>query len=61
LYDTVASEVAQYPVMLCLKDMTRHQGSVDKFLEASERAMKRMEIEDSQNFIALTTDNTTTM
>ena len=61
LYGSVASEVNQYPVVLSLEDMTGHRGSADKLLEASQKALKTMEIEDGQNIIALTTDNPTVM
>jgi len=47
--------------VLSLEDMTGHHGSADKLLEASQKALKTMEIEDSQNIIALTTDNPTVM
>ena len=54
-------EVNQYPVVLALENMTGYWGSVKKILATSQKAMDGMELEDGENFVALTTDNPTVM
>ncbi|KIK14928.1 hypothetical protein PISMIDRAFT_641921 [Pisolithus microcarpus 441] len=61
LYGSIAAEVNQYPVILSLHDMTGHQSSADRLLEVSELALKKMEIKDARNFVAVTMDNPTVM
>lgn len=61
LYGSLAAEVNKYPVVLNLGDMTGCRGSATGLMETAERALKTMEVEDGENFIAITTDNPTVM
>ncbi|KAH7920574.1 hypothetical protein BV22DRAFT_1107611 [Leucogyrophana mollusca] len=61
LYGMMVTEVKQSPVVLALQDMTGHRGTASNLVEASQMALKTMEIEDGKNLIALTTDNPTVM
>ena len=61
LYGSLAAKVNKYPVVLSLEDMTGCQGSATGLMEAAEQALKTMEVEDGENFIAITTNNPTVM
>ena len=61
LYGSLAAEVNKYPIVLNLEDMIGHQGSAIGLMEAAEQALKTMEVEDGENFIAVMTDNPTVM
>ena len=61
MYGTIAAEVQQFPVVLSLANLTGHCASLDKIFEVAVQALQTMELEDGQNFVALTTDNPTVM
>ena len=61
LYGTIAAEVQQFPVVLSLANLTGHCASLDKIFEVAVQALQTMELEDGQNFVALTTDSPTVM
>ncbi|KAG1742884.1 hypothetical protein EDB19DRAFT_1827589 [Suillus lakei] len=61
LCGSVATEVKQYPVVLVLEDMTGNRGNATNLLATSKKAMDQMEIGNSKQFIALTTDNPSVM
>ena len=60
-YMELASKINQYLIVLGLQELTSHQGSAEKLIEISQKAMDAMELGDGQNFIALTMDNPTVM
>ena len=61
LYGSLAAEINKYLVVLSLEDMTGRRGSAIGLMEAAEQALKTMEVENGENFIAVTTDNPTVM
>lgn len=61
LYGSVASQLGEPPIVLSLDNLTGHRGSADKYLETAKGALKKMDLEDGLNFIALTTDDPTVM
>jgi hypothetical protein len=61
IYGTVASQVSEEPIVMTLEDLTGKRGSADSILTTALNAMTSMGVRDSKNFIAVTTDNPTTM
>ena len=61
LYGSVAAEVKQFPIILSLDNMTGKRGNVPTLVEMMEKATNSMDIGDMRNFVAVTTDNPTTM
>jgi hypothetical protein len=61
LYGSVASQIGEDPIVLSLDDLTGKRGSAQTYLETAVAALKRNELENPTNIIALTTDNPTVM
>jgi len=61
LYGSVAAGVGQYPTILALDDMTGNRATAEGIMNATERAMRDMDLLDGMKFIAITTDNPTVM
>jgi hypothetical protein len=61
LYGTVATERREPPSVLSLDELTSSRGTAEKYLETTNGALKKMDLDDSRNFVALTTDNPTVM
>ena len=61
LYGTVAAELGEPPCVLSLDELTGSQGTAEKYLETMKGALKKMDLDDGKNFVALTTDNPTVM
>lgn len=61
LYGTVAAELGSPPTVLSLDELTGHRGSAVQYLETLKGALKKMDISDARNIIALTTDDPTVM
>ena len=61
LYGSVAAEVKQHPTVLSLDDLTGKRGNVATLIETTRRATSTMALSDMKKFIAVTTDNPTTM
>jgi hypothetical protein len=61
LYGTVAAEHGEPPSILSLDELTGSQGTAEKYHETKKAAIKKMDLDDGQNFVALTTDNLTVM
>ncbi|GLB43923.1 hypothetical protein LshimejAT787_1501070 [Lyophyllum shimeji] len=61
LYGSVAAEVGQYPTVLSLEDMTGNRATAEGIMDATEKAMREMDLLDGRKFIAMTTDNPTVM
>ncbi|KAF8192079.1 ribonuclease H-like domain-containing protein [Pholiota molesta] len=57
----VAAQVAEYPSILSLEDMTGSRATADGIMDAAEKALQAMDLADGRNFIAMTTDNPTVM
>jgi hypothetical protein len=61
LYGTVAAECGEPPSILSLDELTGSWGTAEKYLETTKGALKKMDLHDGRNFVALTTDNPTVM
>ena len=61
LYGTVAAEHGEPPSVLSLDELTGSRGTAEKYLETTKAALKKMDLDDGRNFVALTTDNPTVM
>ena len=61
LYGTVAAEHGEPPSILSLDELTGSQGTAEKYHETKKAAIKKMDLDDGRNFVALTTDNPTVM
>ncbi|KAJ6602664.1 hypothetical protein DFH09DRAFT_1125301, partial [Mycena vulgaris] len=61
LYGTVGAGMDEYPSLISLDNMTGNRGSADQYLETITGGLKKMDIGDAKNVIALTTDNPTVM
>ena len=61
LYGTVAAERGEPPCVLSLDELTGSRGTAEKYLETTKGALKKMDLDDGLNFVALTTDNPTVM
>ena len=61
LYGSIAAEVKQHPIVLSLDDLTGQRGNVPTLLETTRRATSAMNVGDMKKFIAVTTDNPTSM
>ena len=61
LYGTVAAERGEPPSVLSLDELTGSRGTAEKYLETTKAALKKMDLDDGRNFVALTTDNPTVM
>jgi hypothetical protein len=61
IYGTVASQVGEEPIVMSLNDITGKRGSADVILANAKKALSVMQVDDGKNFIALCTDNPTTM
>ena len=61
LYGTVAAKRGEPPSVLSLDELTGSWGTAEKYLETTKAALKKMDLDDGQNFVALTTDNLTVM
>lgn len=61
LYGSVAAEVKQFPIVLGLDELTGLRGNVPTLVQTTEKATENMGVGDMKKFIAITTDNPTTM
>jgi hypothetical protein len=61
LYGTIAAEQGELLCVLSLDELTGDRGTAQKYLETTKGALKKMDLDDGLNFIALTTDNPTVM
>jgi hypothetical protein len=61
IYGTVASQVDEEPIVMSLDNLTGKRGSADVILDTAKRALSVMQVDDGKNFIAVCTDNPTTM
>ena len=61
LYGTVAAERGEPPSVLSLDELTGSRGTAEKYLETTKAALKKMDLDDGRNFVALTTNNPTVM
>ncbi|KAL1725142.1 ribonuclease H-like domain-containing protein [Schizophyllum commune] len=61
LYGSVAAQVDCFPVILSLKDCTGERGTAVNTLRTMKESLQKMNVEDGKNFVALVTDNPTTM
>ncbi|VDC01418.1 unnamed protein product [Peniophora sp. CBMAI 1063] len=61
LYGSVAAQVNEYPSMLALEDMTGKRATAENVLVVMKNALRKMGLDDGRAFIALVTDNPTTM
>nr|GAT42637.1 predicted protein [Mycena chlorophos] len=61
IYGVVAAAMEEAPTLMALNDVTGARGNAQKYLDVAVAALKVIGIPDAKNFIALTTDNPTTM
>ncbi|KAJ6548592.1 ribonuclease H-like domain-containing protein [Mycena capillaripes] len=61
IYGVVAAGIDKFPILMSLNDLTGERGNAAKCLEVACDALKLMGVPEARNFIALTTDNPTTM
>ncbi|KAK7051930.1 DUF659 domain-containing protein [Favolaschia claudopus] len=61
IYGVVAAGVGMFPILMGLHDITGERGNAAKCLEIATDSLKLMGVPEGRNFIALTTDNPTTM
>lgn len=61
LYGTVAAQLGTPPTVLSLDELTGHRGSAVKYLETLKGALKKMDMSEARNIIALCTDDPTVM
>jgi hypothetical protein len=61
LYGTVAAERGEPPSMLSLDELTGSWDTAEKYIETTKGALKKMDLDDGQNFVVLTADNLTVM
>jgi len=57
----VAAELGTPPIVLSLDELMGHQGTAETYLETVKGALKKMDMEDGKNVIALTTDDPNVM
>jgi hypothetical protein len=60
-YETVAAELGALPTVLSLDELMGLRGTAEKYLETTKGALKKMDMEDAKNIIALTTDDPNVM
>ncbi|KAJ7666864.1 ribonuclease H-like domain-containing protein [Mycena polygramma] len=61
VYGVLAAGVDMFPILMSLNDLSGDRGNADKCLDVAVSALEVMGVPDGRNFIALTTDNPTTM
>jgi hypothetical protein len=61
LYGIVAAELGTPPTVLSLDKLTGLRGTAETYLETVKGALKKMNMEDAKNVIALTTDDPNVM
>ncbi|KAF7344781.1 DUF659 domain-containing protein [Mycena venus] len=61
IYGCVAAGIDTFPIIMSQDDLTGERGNADKCLDIAVSTLKLMGVPDAKNFIALTTDNPTTM
>ncbi|KAL1685827.1 ribonuclease H-like domain-containing protein [Schizophyllum commune] len=61
LYGSVAAQVDSFPVILALEDCTGERGTAVNVLKTMRSSLEMMKIDNGLNFVALVTDNPTTM
>ncbi|KAJ7229317.1 ribonuclease H-like domain-containing protein, partial [Mycena haematopus] len=61
IYGCVAAAINISPIIMSLDDLTGERGNADKCLDIAVNSLKLMGDPDGKKFIALTTDNPTTM
>ncbi|KAJ7120599.1 ribonuclease H-like domain-containing protein, partial [Mycena crocata] len=61
VYGVVAAGMGMFPILMSLNDLTGERGNAVKCLDVAVDALKFMGVPEARNFIALTTDNPTTM
>ncbi|VDB95632.1 unnamed protein product [Peniophora sp. CBMAI 1063] len=61
LYGSLAARVGEFPTLLSLEDLTGGRATASGLLDVMKRALAHMDQESGENFIAVTTDNPTTM
>ncbi|KAF7333350.1 DUF659 domain-containing protein [Mycena venus] len=61
IYGVVAAAIDSFPIIMSLDDLTGERGNAAKCLDIAIKSLELMGVPDGRNFIALTTDNPTTM
>ena len=61
LYGSVAAEVGKPSIMMGLENLTGQRATADRLVDVTKNALAQLEVEDPHQFIAVTTDNPTTM
>jgi hypothetical protein len=61
LYGSVATELGTPPTVLSLDELTGLCGTAEMYLKTAKGALKKMDMEDGENIIALTTDDPNVM
>ncbi|KAJ7175574.1 ribonuclease H-like domain-containing protein, partial [Mycena filopes] len=61
VYGLVAAGIDMFPVVMSLDDLTGERGNADKCLDIAVKSLELMGVPSAKHFIALTTDNPTTM
>lgn len=61
VYGVVAAAIDTFPVVMSLDDLTGERGNANKCLDIAVKSLQLMGVPDARNFIAMTTDNPTTM
>ncbi|KAJ6540757.1 ribonuclease H-like domain-containing protein [Mycena capillaripes] len=61
IYGVVAAGIDSFPIIMSLDDLTGERGNAAKCLDIAVNSLQLMGVPDARNFIALTTDNPTTM
>ncbi|KAJ7080858.1 hypothetical protein C8R44DRAFT_754211 [Mycena epipterygia] len=61
IYDVIAAGIDSFPIVMSLDDLTGERGKAPKCLDIAVKSLELMGDLEARNFIALTTDNPTTM
>jgi hypothetical protein len=61
IYGTVAAQLNMDPIILGLEELTGKRATAQCYLETIQTSMRRMDVGDGKQFIALTTDNPSVM
>ncbi|KAF7372617.1 DUF659 domain-containing protein [Mycena venus] len=61
IYGVLAAAIDTFPIVMSLDDLTGQRGNAVKCLEIAVNSLELMGVPEGRNFIALTTDNPTTM
>ncbi|KAJ7449770.1 ribonuclease H-like domain-containing protein, partial [Mycena galericulata] len=61
IYGIVSAGIDMFPIIMSLDDLTGERGNADKCLDIAVKSLDLMGVPTARNFIAMTTDNPTTM